>query len=139
MRLREKPFPNSQMSSVIRASLPVRFSPVSAGLQRSSVLQGFFHPGPTLSRGFLRCVRAAPVGLETYGEMIAVALQRLKLPDPIDDTAAHRRPLVALAVRFFCRILAMTVANAILRQEIVSIWVGLLILLRCVSWVPIQH
>src|SRR5260370_1498408 len=71
--------------------------------------------------------------------MVAVAFQRLDLSSSIDDTAAHRGPLVATAVRLLCRILAMTVSNSILRHDIISIRVGLLIMLCCVSRVPIEH
>src|SRR5260370_20945821 len=108
-------------------------------LNRYSLLQLFFHACPTLSRRFLGCARAAPVGLQTHCEMIAVAFQRLKLPDPINDAPAHRRPFIALTVGLLYRILAMTVANAILWQEIVSIRIGLLITLRCISRIPVEH
>ena len=71
--------------------------------------------------------------------MIAVAFQRLKLPHPIDGAAAHSRPLIPLALRLLYRVLAMTVANALLWQEIISIRIRLLIMLRCVSRVPVEH
>src|SRR6267143_3686017 len=108
-------------------------------LSRSGFLQLFFHTCPALPRRLLRGTGTAPVGLETYAETIAVALQRPKLPGPIDDAAAHRRPFITLAIWPLYRVLAMTVSNAILRQEIISIWIRRLIMLHCVSWVPIEH
>ena len=70
-----------------------------------------------------------PVSFQADGEMIAVAFQRLKLAYPIDYAATHCRPFVAAPVRLLYRVLAMTVANSILRQKIVAVWIGLFIML----------
>src|SRR5260370_19422235 len=82
-------------------------------LNRPGLLQLFFHACPTLPRRFLRGARTAPMRLQANCEMVAIALQRLELPDPVDDPLAHGRPLVTLAVRFSYRIFTMTVTNAI--------------------------
>src|SRR6266478_3279403 len=111
----------------------------SAKSYRSSFLQRFFHARPTLPRRLLRRARAAPVRLEAHREMIAVALQRPELPSPIDDALTHGRPPIALAIRLLYGVLTVTMANSVLRQEIVSIRVRLLIMLRRVSRVPIEH
>src|SRR5436190_19930023 len=71
--------------------------------------------------------------------MVVIALQRLELPGPIDDSLAHGRPRIALAILLLYRVLAVAVPDAILRQEVVSTRVRLLIMLRCVSRIPIEH
>src|SRR5437667_717567 len=111
----------------------------SAESYRSSFLQRFFHARPTLPRRLLRRARATPVGFEAHREMVAIAPQRLELPGPIDDSLAHGRPRVALAIRLLYRVLAVTVPDAIIRTEDITIRVRVLTMLRCVSHIVIEH
>src|SRR5690242_19367262 len=79
------------------------------------------------------------MSLQAHGEVVPVAFQRLELPGPIDDSLPHCRPLVATAVGFRRRVLAMAVANAFLWQEIVPIRKRFFAALRSVSRIPIEH
>ena len=66
---------------------------------------------------------AVPVRFKAHGVVVAIALERAELTHPIDDAAAHRRPL-KLAVRLANRVFAVAMADAVLGQEIVVVGVG---------------
>src|ERR1700679_1297258 len=68
-------------------------------------------------RGF-RCSSTPPMGLKAHGVVIAIAPQSLELPNPINDTAAHRRPFI-LVIGLVDNIFAMAVADALFRKKIV--------------------
>ena len=107
--------------------------------ERAGFVQLFLHAGPALARGFLGCSRAAPMRFEADGEMIAVALQRRKLASPINDAASHGGPVIALAVGFLLGVLAMAMANAIFRQEIIAIGIWGFTAFGGVPGIPIEH
>src|SRR5258708_39748308 len=71
--------------------------------------------------------------------MVAITRKSSELTDPIDDSASHRRPFVGFAVRLLDRIFAMAMADPLLRQKVIAVWVWLLAPCSCISRVPIQH
>src|SRR5207247_6928174 len=79
------------MLSGLRAESILPLSKYPFRLYRPSLLQRFFHARPTLSRGFLRSARAAPVRFEAHGQMIVVAFQRPELPGPINKDRKSTR------------------------------------------------
>src|SRR5689334_17048543 len=88
---------------------------LASKLQRACLLQLFLHSRPALPRGFLGCASATPVSFQADREVVAIALQRFELTNPIDDASAHGRPSI-LAVWLLHGVLAMTMANALFRQ-----------------------
>src|SRR6266480_1297753 len=69
-------------------------------------------------------------------EVITVTLKRAKLSFPINEAFPHWRPfLFALP----CDIFAMAVADAVLRQQIVTVRIWLLTIRGSIAWVPVQH
>ncbi len=106
-------------------------------LQRSCLLQQVLHARPALARGLFRRAATVPVGFKAHSEVIAVALERLKLSGPVDDPFSHRRPRVVLAP-LYC-VLAMAVANALLWQKIVAIGLGRFPVGSGVPRIPVQH
>src|SRR5258708_23376170 len=71
--------------------------------------------------------------------MVAITRKSSELTDPIDNSAPHRRPFVGFAVRLLDRIFAMAMADPLLRQKVIAVWVWLLAPCSCISWIPIQH
>jgi hypothetical protein len=64
-----------------------------APLQRSRLLQCFLHAGPALDAGRFGRACTPPMGFQTDGVVITVALEGCKLSWPIDEALAYGRPL----------------------------------------------
>src|SRR6185437_2741828 len=103
------------------------------------LLQLFFHACPTLTRGFLRSTPATPVRLKAGRVFITLLLERLELPGPVDESATHRCPLLARTIWLVLNVLAMNVADTVLRQGIVPIRECLLAAHRSIARIPIDH
>jgi hypothetical protein len=68
----------------------------------------------------------------------AIALQSLKLPNPIHATATDGSPIVFM-VRFAHHILAVTVSDTFFGQQMITGWIRHASYGRGVSGIPIQH
>src|SRR5271165_2132542 len=77
------------------------------------------------------------MGFEADREMIAVTLERLELPEPVDDAGSHRRPIVVVAP--FHGVLAMAVADPLPGQKIVAIGKRPFAAGSGVPRIPVQH
>ena len=70
---------------------------------------------------------------------VPIFLERAQLAHPIHHSIAHRSPLV-LPIRLAFHILAVAMADAVLRQQIVSIGIRRVIRKSgCVAGVPVEH
>src|SRR5258708_39929110 len=110
--------------------------------ERVGFTQLLFHSVPVLTSGFFRRAGAMPVSLQAYGVLVAVALERGELSDPIDRTGSHGGPARFFGIRgarYVLDIFTVAVADAIFRQKIVASWVRDFSTGRGVAWVPIEH
>src|SRR5579859_633372 len=115
----------------------------SQALNLSSKGAGFaqllFHPRPAFPCGLFRRARATPVGLQADGEVVAIALKSRELSGPIDDPSAHGGPSGLAGIGNPGDVLAMAMADAILRQQMVAVRVRNLAATRGVTGIPIKH
>src|SRR6266550_9602026 len=116
----------------VRLKPDIRYSLASHG---AGFLQERFHAGKTLPARFLRCAGAAPMRFERARMPIAVRFERAELPRPIDDAVAHRLPL-PLAVDAARRVLAVNVADSLLRDRRVAARIGHFVAKLRVAGIP---
>src|SRR5260370_3762364 len=119
-----------------------RNSPPALALKRTGFAQLVLHAGPALTRGFLRSACTSPVGFQANGVMIAVALKRGELPNPIDCTRLHRSPGWLASIVTFgdaLDVLTVAMADAIFVQEIVASGVRRFPARCGIARVPIEH
>src|SRR5262252_9420687 len=105
--------------------------------QYPRLLQFALHTLPTLFRRCLGSGSAPPVGFKANRVLVAVGFESLELSYPIDNAFTHGRPVVA--VTFADYVLAMAVADSILRQECVTIGIGILATRSRIARIPVQH
>ena len=86
------------------------------------------------------------VGFEAQAVVEAITLQSLELPNPIDNAATDRGPIVYVHLFLFrCivrrahYIFAMAVPNAVFGQQLIASWIGGLSDDGGVARIPVQH
>src|SRR6201987_6560708 len=93
------------------------------------------HAGPG---GRFRRARASPVGFKAQLIAEAVALQSLKLTNPVYDAPTHGSPVV-FVVRLTYDILAMTMPDAIFRQKLIAGRIRRIAEGCGISRIPVEH
>src|SRR6202521_5804413 len=106
-------------------------------LKGSSFLQCILHSCPTEYGGGFGRASTAPMSFQAHDVMIAVAFESFVLTDPVDDPFAHGGPFVTL--RRFRYVLTVTVTDAILRQQVVAVWIRCLAEHGGIAGIPVEH
>src|SRR5260370_35385970 len=89
--------------------------------------------------GYSRGGRSAPVGLEADGKVVAVALERGELTDPIDCARGHGSPSWLLGIGNFPDVFTVAMTNTIFRQELIAFRVWSLAARCGIAGIPIDH